>query len=369
MTQGIGIELSRRFYAKVVAPLLQENFPDLQYAAARIGLGSEVLGYDTEMSADHDYGPCVQIFISDNEFHAVAEDVMNVLDCNLPETFEGWAVRYPTAVRPPSKTAGDMLGSYHGAELYTLTAWCDRFLDRQFHASPTTLDWLSYPEQVFLIATAGAVYRDNVGELTALRDRLEYFPRDVWLYKLAAQWVRIAEDRAYIGRTGVVGDEIGSSVIAARMVGNIMRLAMLIERRYAPYPKWIGSAFSRLDCASALSPILKRVLSANCWEEREAEILNACRLMAEMQMIQAIPGAIAPTIAPLHARPFRFIDSVAISEALRSAITDPSLRELPLFGAADQFIGSSFVLAVPSFSTAAAAALMAAKLGEGAGSN
>lgn len=43
-------------------------------------------------------------------------------------------------------------------------------------------------------------FRDDIGELSALRDRLCYFTRDVWLYKLAAQWGRIAEERAYIGR-------------------------------------------------------------------------------------------------------------------------------------------------------------------------
>ncbi|MFI7996080.1 DUF4037 domain-containing protein, partial [Acinetobacter baumannii] len=64
-----------------------------------------------------------------------------------------------------------------------------------------------------MTVTAGAVFQDDFGEVTALRNRLSYFPRDVWLYKLAAQWGRIAEERAYIGRTGDVGDELGSRVI------------------------------------------------------------------------------------------------------------------------------------------------------------
>ncbi|RWE05520.1 MAG: DUF4037 domain-containing protein [Mesorhizobium sp.] len=62
--------------------------------------------------------------------------------------------------------------------------------------------------------------------------------------------------------TGNAGDEIGSRVIAGRMVGNIMRLAMPVERRYAPYPKWFGAAFARLPCAPELRETLEQILSA-----------------------------------------------------------------------------------------------------------
>ncbi|MEI9425463.1 hypothetical protein O7A70_30425 [Mesorhizobium sp. Cs1299R1N1] len=105
LTQGIGIGLSQRFYRTLVAPIIQEHFPDLSHAACRIGLGSEVLGYDTEMSADHDYGPCLQIFLPEAEFSATADRMMQIFDHMLPDRFEGWTVRYPTNVRPPGVDA------------------------------------------------------------------------------------------------------------------------------------------------------------------------------------------------------------------------------------------------------------------------
>ncbi|RWB93466.1 MAG: DUF4037 domain-containing protein [Mesorhizobium sp.] len=116
---------------------------------------------------------------------------MRILDLNLPDRFDGWSVRYPTNVRPSAADArAGLLGSEHGVELYTLSAWCDRFLGRQFTADITTHDWLSSSRAIVLTVTAGAVFRDDIGELSALRDRLCYFTRDVWLYKLAAQWNR-----------------------------------------------------------------------------------------------------------------------------------------------------------------------------------
>ena len=76
-----------------------------------------------------------------------------------------------------------------------------------------------------------------------MRRLFSYYPQDVWLYILAAQWIKIAEEEAFLGRSGEVGDELGSMVIAVRQVRNLMYLCIL-EREYAPYNKWLGTAFS-----------------------------------------------------------------------------------------------------------------------------
>ncbi|GGE08223.1 hypothetical protein GCM10008012_58830 [Rhizobium anhuiense] len=104
--------------------------------------------------------------------------------------------------------------------------------------------------------------------MSQARDRLGYFPEDVWLYKIACQWRRISEEQAFVGRAGQVGDDLGSRVIAARLVRDVMRMGFLLERRYAPYSKWLGSGFARLPIAEALSPHLKRALHSNAWTAR-----------------------------------------------------------------------------------------------------
>src|SRR4029450_2280481 len=53
-----GVELSRAFYEEVVAPLLAGE----QHAAALLGTGSDVLGYDTVRSTHHGWGPRLRLF-------------------------------------------------------------------------------------------------------------------------------------------------------------------------------------------------------------------------------------------------------------------------------------------------------------------
>jgi hypothetical protein len=63
-----GLTLNRRFYEEVVRPLLDQYLPNVAHSAALIGYGSDVLGVDTPMSTDHNWGPRLQIFLSDEDY-------------------------------------------------------------------------------------------------------------------------------------------------------------------------------------------------------------------------------------------------------------------------------------------------------------
>jgi hypothetical protein len=130
-------------------------------------------------------------------------------------------------------------------------------------------DWLTFPEQKLRTISSGGVFHDEVG-LEELRQRFSYYPRDVWLYQLGSAWARVGQEEHLMGRAGMVGDEIGSALIGARLVRDLMRLCFLMERTYAPYPKWFGTAFKQLSCAEALSPHLSAALAADMAGARAA---------------------------------------------------------------------------------------------------
>ena len=89
-----GLKLAERFYREVVQPILAQAFPDLVYSAALIGPGSDVLGFDTPRSTDHDWGPRLQLFLHEADHEALAESVTAMLREELPPTFRGWPVGF-----------------------------------------------------------------------------------------------------------------------------------------------------------------------------------------------------------------------------------------------------------------------------------
>ena len=72
-----GMQLSEAFFREAVAPLLAARYPRLDYSAGRLDSGSEVMGFDTPRSADHEWGPRVTLYLRAEEAGLAAElDVM-----------------------------------------------------------------------------------------------------------------------------------------------------------------------------------------------------------------------------------------------------------------------------------------------------
>ena len=153
-----GIDLARRFYDRDVAPRLA----GVPHAAALLGAGSEVLGYDDDVSTDHDFGPRVQIFLAD----------------------------------PGASTAG-------GVQTATVASFFTARLGTDPGPGMTVADWLLTPTQILASLTLGVVLHDPDGDLARYRSQLAWYPDDVWRYALAAGWLKVAQEEAFPGRAGI----------------------------------------------------------------------------------------------------------------------------------------------------------------------
>jgi hypothetical protein len=347
-----GLRLAREFYTVVVAPLLAGRFPRLRYAAALLGPGSEVAGLDTERSTDHDWGPRLQIFLGDDSVRqAGAADAM--LASHLPDSFRGYPVAFPVT-RDPSGAAR------HRVQVTGLGAWLTGQLGFDPRQEITLLDWLSVPAQRLAEVTAGEVFHDEPGELTQARARLAWYPRDVWLYLLASQWRRIGQEEAFPGRCAEVGDELGSAVVTARLARDLMRLCLLLHRRYPPYSKWLGTAFARLPGGTALAAELAAAVSASGWQAREPPLCRACEAAAALHNQLGLTAPLDPRTRGFYDRPYRVIGAERFVTALGEAITDPRIRQLPLTGSADQFTDSTDAAGDLGLMRACAGAVIAA---------
>ncbi len=340
------LELNRRFYTELVRPALDHYFPNLPHAAALIGYGSEVLGFDTEMSTDHNWFPRVFLFLRDEELE-LASPIKEMLSRELPHEFLGFPVDSIPAPDDPgtrlmkrkSKGLVDhqvVLTTLHDFALENL-AW-----DSSSPLSP--VDWLTFPSQVLRTMTAGSVYFDNVGELSRFRENLAWYPHDVWLYLMASTWDRIGQEEHLMPRAGFIGDELGSTLIGSQLVRDVMSLCFLMVKQYAPYPKWFGSGFKLLACAEDLTPNMWRVQQAKSWQAREIALNSACELLVRMHNALGITDRLPDKVSAFHGRPFKIIHGDIIAGAIARCITNPEVRRISekgLIGGLDQFSDNS----------------------------
>ena len=321
-----GRELAQTFYAEVVAPLVGY----VPHSAGLLGSGSDVLGFDTSRSTDHGWGPRLRLFVRAEDVDAVRSQV----EAGLPGEFRGWPTRFGWDDVPVSDHVG----------VTTFGVWLERQLGFDPREAMTTLDWLTTPQQLLLEVTAGAVFHDGLGEVEPVRAAIAWFPDDVWRWLVGCQWWRIDQEEPFVGRAAEVGDELGSRVVAARLARDAMRLCFLLERRYAPYSKWLGSAFAGLESAADVGPGLERMLDARDFAEREAGWVAAVEFIAMRHNALGLTEPLDPTVRLFHGRPFRVLDAGRFANATIETVHDPLLRSLPRTGSIDQLVDSTDVL-------------------------
>ena len=85
-----GLDLAEGFFTDLVRPLLEAHLPDMRYSAAVLAGGSDVLGFDTEMSMDHDWGPRVMLFLEREDFATRPQVIRALAMEHLPLAYRGY---------------------------------------------------------------------------------------------------------------------------------------------------------------------------------------------------------------------------------------------------------------------------------------
>ncbi len=247
-----GLELSRKYYESVGAPAIRQQLPELEglAAAGLCGSGSECCGWDDEVSRDHDFGPGFCLFLPDETvLDRRSAFLLERLYAKLPKTFEGFTRA------PLSPVGGNRRGVMRTAEFFTQKVGApDGVL--------TVAQWLTVPTQSLLEATNGAVFRDDLGELTAIRQRLARMPEDIRRKRLAGQLLLMAQSGQYNYTRCLRHGETGAAQLAA---GEFCRAAMaavfLLNGAYMPYYKWAFRALAALPVLGELAGTLEMLLT------------------------------------------------------------------------------------------------------------
>ena len=247
-----GLELARAYYEAHGAPMLREQFPELlpRIAVGLFGSGSECFGYDDEISRDHDFEPGFMLLLPGED--AVDRRTAFLLErayAKLPKAFMGFK---RSAVAP---VGGARHGVLRTADFFTEKVGApDGIL---------TMDqWLKLPQQALLEATAGEIFRDDLGEVTAIRAVLSAMPEDVRRKRLAGHLLIMAQAGQYnYLRCLRHGEPAAGQLAVNEFVKSCIEVVFLLNKAYAPYYKWSFRALRRLPKLSLTAETLEYLLT------------------------------------------------------------------------------------------------------------
>ena len=338
-----GMDLCEGFFNEYAKPIIEKHFPALKYSAGLIGYGSDVLGYDDAVSTDHMWGPRFYLFLSEADI-SKKNDIINALSDNLPYTYKGYSVNF---TEPDPNDCGVQHPEYITEGKVNPLVFIhtfDEYLNEQLGTADldniSPFQWLAFSEHRLLSLVSGKLFDDGLNCSDKI-EKIKYYPNEVKLYMIASNWEIIASEQAFVKRCGECGDEIGSQLVCARIAERLMRLCFLYKDTYAPYSKWFGTAFGKLDIDERIKQTISDALSANCLVERENKIVEAQALVADMHNVSGLTDYVDYCIESYFGRNIKVIFADKFVDVTVKELKNTAFGNTPLIGTLSQVGGLS----------------------------
>ncbi len=225
-----GLELSKRYYDTYVKEMLHRVFPEYEgrIAVGLCGHGSECFGFDDAVSEDHDYGPSVCLWLTDEDYETIGDRLKEEYEA-LPKSFMGVAARQVT------QNGKNRVGVLRISDFYKEHIGYAQAPDRG------DIDaWSSMKQEGLAAAVNGEVFRDDLGEFTGIRkELLGFYPDKLWYALLAESAVKMAQYGQYnYHRCMLRKDYVAAAAAYDGFMRETMELVFLVYREYMPYYKW-----------------------------------------------------------------------------------------------------------------------------------
>lgn len=264
-----GLPLAREYYDQLGAPMLRQRFGEIEgrIAVGLVGPGSECFGYDDETSRDHDWGPAFCMWLTSDDYRQHGRELQKAYE-ELPGAFKGFG---PRRASPGEEFR---VGACPTVNFYATFTGLER--------PPATLrEWLSIPEASLATCTNGQVFADPLGEFSRWRGALlAHYPEDVRLKKIASRCFTIAQSGQYnLPRSLKRGEPFAAFWFVAQLCVDIMSLVFLLNRRYAPFQKWMHRAVKDLPLLGEWAHGVVAELISPFSEDRPSLAEEACSLI------------------------------------------------------------------------------------------
>lgn len=217
------------------------------------------------LSHDHDWGPAFCIWLEQDDWRTYGARVQAVYNA------------LPGLDGVPPRQSGTLSAGRIGC--LSRQQWFARYAG--VPDGPQTLhQWRRAPEAFLATASNGAVFADPLGRFTAVRQRLlVFYPEDIRLKKLAARAAVMAQAGQYnYPRCVKRGEAVAATLALAEFLRAAMSMVYLLNRRYAPFYKWMHRGLRELPVLPRVSGLLDELCGANARVEEGVE--RVCLLCA-----------------------------------------------------------------------------------------
>jgi hypothetical protein len=329
-----GLDLSEQFYNDVVKPILSEYFAAMKYTSGLIGYGSDVLGYDDEISTDHMWGPRLYLFLEDENI-VLKDKILDTFSKEFPYEYKGYSVNFSLpdpndgGVRHPEYISSGNVSPL--VFIYTFDDYLREYLGTNNLDNLSALDWLAFSEHRLLAMTSGKLFVDGLDICESLK-KISFYPEQVKLFLIASNWSHVAEEQAFVRRCFDVGDEIGSVLVCSRIAERLMRLSFLYCNKYAPYSKWFGKAFNLLPIDEKIKTTIRNAVTADSIVNRENNIVLAQKMLADLHNALDTTEFVNVKIESYFGRDIKVIFADKIFNETAKKIKDTLLADCPFIG-------------------------------------
>ena len=253
-------EKNRRFYETAVADLIHTRFSEYEdrIAVGIAGEGSDCFGYDDEISRDHDFGPGVCLWVTDEDLKRFGYQLSIAYNELVDREERSY---YTERLR---ERRGVM--TIHNFYSDILQVDCDIE-----HCRLSEEDWQRLDHSCLKTATNGVVFRDDLGVFTAFRNMLlEYYPERVWRIRISQQLHEYASAlQVNYARCMTRRDTVAAELCRSQGIRSAMELYFLLKRTYPPYYKWTFRALKELDeeglFTAKIQELAETVIRPDAW--------------------------------------------------------------------------------------------------------
>lgn len=266
-----GLALSKAYWEQIGKPMIQERYPRYlsRMAVGLMGHGSDCYGFDDAVSRDHDFGPGFCIWLTEEDYQAIGED-LEADYLALPQDFMGF---HPRTDSVRAKGANRRVGVFEIGNFFeSLTGY------RQAPPEDHSHEWLLLDEPTLAAATNGKIFADPLGRMLSVRQGFKNMPDDVRFSLISRRLGMISQAGQYnLPRSLARGDGAAAMLSINEFVRATASLVFLVNNPltvgYLPYYKWQFAALRRLSrlMAARLGEVTQeledvlRLASAACY--------------------------------------------------------------------------------------------------------